>query len=121
MRIYIGHASSYDYKNELYLPLKNSTLAQQHELIFPHENSAAPISSHSIIASCGLLIAEVSQPSIGLGIELGWAYDAGCRILCLHKENTKPSSALTIICDDFISYKNPGSMIDTLKKWLSCF
>lgn len=114
MRIYIGDASSFNYQGKLYLPLKNVVFAKDHEFIFPHEKSNTAVYSKSIIASSDLFITEVSFPSTGLGIELGWANDLGCEILCLHRLDSKPSDALNTICSDYIAYQNTNDMIEKL-------
>ena len=94
MRIYVGHASSFDYLNELYLPLKKSLLWQQREFILPHEFSKEPCDSKKIICQCDLMLAEVSYPSTGLGIELGWANSNNIPILGIYKTGCKISSSL---------------------------
>ncbi|MBN2356484.1 nucleoside 2-deoxyribosyltransferase [candidate division KSB1 bacterium] len=38
------------------------------------------------LADCDAMIAEISNPSLGVGYEIGYALDLGKRILCLHKE-----------------------------------
>lgn len=39
MRIYVTHSSGFNYKNELYLPLRNSALNEKHEITLPHEHT----------------------------------------------------------------------------------
>jgi len=46
-------------------------LFKNHEIILPHDKRN--LISKDIIKKCNLFIAEVSFPSTGLGIELGWA------------------------------------------------
>ncbi len=71
MKIYIGHSREYNYLEDLYMPLKTSLLFKNHEIILPHDKRN--LISKDIIKKCNLFIAEVSFPSTGLGIELGWA------------------------------------------------
>ena len=71
MKIYIGHSREYNYLEDLYTPIKTSLLFNNHEIILPHDKRN--LISKDIIKKCNLFIAEVSFPSTGLGIELGWA------------------------------------------------
>jgi hypothetical protein len=72
-KIYLTHASTFDYKTLLYQPLKASSLADNYQIIFPHETDSAARYSKEIIKNSDLVLAEVSYPSTGQGIELGWA------------------------------------------------
>lgn len=111
MKIYLCHASSFDYHNELYQPIKTSSLWPQHQFIFPHALHEKPSSSKDIISDCDLVIAEVSVPSTGLGIELGWAEVSGRSILCLYKKGMCVSSSLPIICKHFVEYESADEMV----------
>ena len=73
MKIYVAHSKKLDYKKELYEPLRNSSLNNEHEIILPHEKSDKPFSSKEFFKTCDVIIAEVSYSGTGLGIELGWA------------------------------------------------
>ena len=37
MKIYIAHSQSFDFKTELYIPIKNSPLSKEYSFVFPHE------------------------------------------------------------------------------------
>ena len=43
---------------------------------------------YQAIELCDLLVAEISKPSIGVGMEIMLAKTFGKKILCLHKETT---------------------------------
>lgn len=117
LNIYTAHASSIDYKQEFYKPIKNSRLEDEHNIIYPHEDSDEPFDSlRFFYTECDLFIAEVSNPSTGLGIELGWAYEADIPIICLHKSNTKPTNALNQITKMIYSYESKEDMIQTLQE-----
>jgi hypothetical protein len=74
MDIYIGHSSSIDFKEQLYEPLRNSGLDDEHNIVLPHEDSDEPFNSKKLLKNkCDVFVAEVSEASTGLGIELGWA------------------------------------------------
>lgn len=110
VKIYIAHASCFDYQNELYKPLKASSLAEKHTLIFPHEADENPTHSKAIIGACDAIIAEGSHPSTGMGIELGWADDLGKPIIVIHKRDRQPSPSISIIASAVMPYSNINAL-----------
>ena len=72
MKIYISHSSKYDYINKIYNPIKESHLNQRNTFFFPHDNNNKVINTKDVISKYDLIIAEVSLPATGQGIELGW-------------------------------------------------
>lgn len=117
MKIYVAHSRQFDFKNDLYRPLQQSSLTKSHQFIFPHQNDTF-INSKPIIKNCDLVIAEISYPSIGEGVELGWANDAGVKIICAyHKGSPKPSS-LSLLTDTFVIYQQPDDLINQLETLL---
>lgn len=120
MKIYIGHSSEFNHQDELYNPIRDSILNSLHEIILPHEiyKEAKDFITKDIIKSCDLMIAEVSLPSTGLGIELGWANSFGRPIICIYRKGSKISSSLKVVCNDFIEYINKNDMIEKIEKLL---
>ena len=117
MKIYISHSSEYDYINKIYNPIKNSNLSESNSFVLPHESKI--INTKAVIANSDLVIAEVSIPSTGQGIELGWTNYCKTPIVCIYKKGTKISSALKFITNNFIEYENVNDMIDKLKEFIS--
>ena len=117
MKIYIGHSKNFDFKKELYQPLKQSGLASKHELVFPHETDQV-INSKDIIKNCDLMIAEVSFPATGLGIELGWANCFERQIICIYKTGSKISSSLKVVTNTFIEYSDNEELVNKLSEVL---
>ncbi len=117
MKIYIGHPKQFDYKKNLYEPIRNSGLDKEHEIIFPHEKDEL-LDSRDLIKSCDLMIAEVSLPSTGLGIELGWADCLGVPIICMHKKGSSISDSLKMTTDIFIEYSDGDEMVSLLENEL---
>ena len=85
--IYVIHPTNFDYKNQLYSPFKNSLINEKYKLILPHETTE--VNSKKIIKKCKLIIAEVSIPSTGSGIELGWVNNYNIPIICIYKKDIK--------------------------------
>lgn len=114
MKIYVSHSSCYDYQNELYEPIRKSELNKQHEIILPHEYTTKQFNSKEYLKNCNLIVAEVSYPSTGQGIELGWANTYTVPIACIHKKEAKPSGSLYVISEAFIGYENSEDMIQKI-------
>jgi len=121
MKIYVTHSSGFDYQNELYQPLRKSELNKLHEITLPHEHTTDQFNSKDYMKECNLILAEVSYPSTGQGIELGWANLYKVPIVCLYKEGTKPSGSLKVISNSFIEYENNQDMIQKLTDYLLTF
>ena len=119
MKIYVSHSSGYDYDKELYLPIEQSSIVKNHKVILPHKVKL--VNTKEIIAESDLVIAEVSLPTTGQGIELGWADFSNKPILCIHKLDSKISSALKFITKHFIEYKNEADMIEKVSFFIDSF
>jgi hypothetical protein len=113
MRIYVAHSNNYDFKSELYSVLRRSELNNKYTILLPHETDVF-INTKQIIMGSDVIVAEVSYPATGEGIELGWASDANKRIICVYKSGSKPSSSLKVVSDTFIEYASPTELIDKL-------
>ena len=110
MKIYVSHSSSFDYRSELYEPLKER-LGMSHELILPHENNESGIDAKALIRGADMVLAEVSYPSTGQGIELAWAEAAGVPVVCVYKHGATPSSALGFIGLEPVGYESSDEML----------
>jgi len=120
MTIYVTHSSGFNYKNELYQPLRQSELNDFHHITLPYEHSVEPLSSKEYLKDCDLvLVAEVSYPSTGQGIELGWADLYHLPIVCLYKQGMKLSRSLKVVAQTFIEYENSEDMVRKLSAHLS--
>lgn len=113
MKIYVCHSSALDYKKELYQPIRQSKLNSKYEFILPHEKDDQVFNSKEIIPECDLIIAEVSYPSTGMGIELGWANKESKKILLISRKDFPISKSLITVSSDFIEY---SSTIDLIEK-----
>ncbi len=119
MKIYVAHSTQFNYQEELYKPLRSSQLDTKNEIILPHENSLELFNSKEYFDSCDLVIAEVSFPSTGEGIELGWANIKNVKIICVYRAGSKFSSSLKAVSKDFIEYSSSSDLIQKLEKLLS--
>lgn len=111
MKIYVCHSSAFDFVKELYEPLK---MIQGHELVLPHYGGN-DAHSKDVIASCDLVIAEVSHPSTGMGIELGWADADGIPIACIHRNDAKVSDAVRHVAKELVAYDGPDDLVRVIE------
>lgn len=118
MKIYISHSSQYDYISKIYNPIKNSDLLQTNTFFLPHEDKNKIVNTKDIISNYDLVIAEVSFPATGQGIELGWADYAKTPILCIYEKGTKISSSLRFITNHFIEYEDINDMINQISNFI---
>ena len=100
-KIYIIHSSSFDYKKDLYGPLEKMT---DLEFVFPHKKENEHVDSRDLIKNCDLVLAEVSYPSLGAGIEIGRAEALGKPIVAIYETGSKISSSLKFVTKNFIEY-----------------
>lgn|SRR3989338_463896 len=114
-KIYVSHSTSFNFKEELYRPLKK---LKGSELILPHEKSDKPESSKGIIKTCSALIAEVSIPSHAVGIEIGWADSFAIPIIFIFKKNSKISKSLKLLSNNFIEYDKVENILPKLAETL---
>lgn len=116
MKIYIAHSKSFDYQNELYVPIRNDKTLSVHEVLLPHEFSNTSSNRRDFYKDIDLFIAECSYPATGLGIELGWAFDDNTPIYCLHKKGTEVSRSIYAITQNILEYKDIDEMLEIIEK-----
>lgn len=117
MRIYVCHSRHFDYEIELYQPLLESALAGEHVLVFPHDKTPEH-STKEIIKGCDMLIAEVSLPGTGLGIQLGWANSAGKPIVCVNRSGAVVSNSLKYVSDTYLEYTDSADLVKQIVSYL---
>lgn len=120
MKIYVAHSRSFDFKKELYEPIKQSSLNDKHTFVLPHETSDEPFNSKDYLKNeADLLIAEVSESATGLGIELGWADTYEVPIVCIYRKGSKVSGSLQVVSKHFVEYSNGKELISGIEQILN--
>lgn len=115
MNIYFAHSTGFDFKNELYKPLRESDLNNKYNLMLPHELSDQQFNSKERMKNeIDVVVAEVSYPSTGMGIELGWADAFDKPIICIYKSGTKPSGAVRALTEKVIEYTDADDFVKKL-------
>lgn len=118
-RIYLAHSrdKQFDFQHDYYEPIQSAF--SEHEIHVPHSPNAIYVDSETLLPQCSLMIAEVSYPSTGLGMELIWAKHANIPVLCIHKTATPPSSSVTNKFSNVASYENTENMVIKIKDWMN--
>ena len=112
MKILVIHSSNFDYKKELYEPIKKSTLSQNHTFILPFEQSSFPVMKSLIEKKeIDFILAEIAYPSTGQGIELGWAEVFGMPVVCVCKKGKVYSGAVKIVTSEIYEYGDETELL----------
>jgi hypothetical protein len=119
MKIYLAHSTHFDFKDKLYGPLRGSTLNTEHELLFPHETDAPPEITRDMIQGCDALIADVSAPSLGVGIEMGWADAFHVPVIAMSEKGSKVSFSIDNVTTQRFEYDGPDDMIAKVESALT--
>mgnify|MGYP001563725179 FL=1 len=116
MKIYFGHARITDNAiNELYSAVKKSQINGLHEVVLPKDRDSS-FDSKEFLKSCDLMFAEVSIPSTGLGMEIGWAVLYGIKIYCVSRKGSKISNSLKFITSNFFEYSTYEELVEYIEK-----
>ncbi len=118
MKIYVAHSRKDDYKNELYKPIRDSELNKVAEIILPHENDDDIFDSREELKSVDYMIAEVSYPSVAIGIEIGWADMYNVPVILLHKSDSIVSNSVRGVATEVIEYSSSEDMVKKLTDFL---
>jgi|SRR3989344_39964 len=113
MRIFIAHASNFDFRGKLYDPIRSSLLNEEHEFILPQEQGTEII-TRDVIKEIDLFVVDASMPSTGAGIELGWASAYGKPIIGIHEKGTTPTRALRFVTHIVLEYSSADDLIEKL-------
>jgi hypothetical protein len=119
MKILVTHSSNFDFEEKLYKPIRGSQLYKEHEIIFPQDGGERKEITPETIKSRDLILAEVSLPSTGQGIELGQAQIFDVPVICVHEEGADISTSLDKVANTYISYKSSDDMLSKVTKELS--
>ena len=113
MRIYFAHPRSINYQEIIYQPVKGSRVLSTHDFILPHDDKTDKHHNNNrdFYRTIDLMIAEVSEPSTGLGIELGWTHDSWIPIYCFYRDNVKPSGSIWAVTKHIVPYRDPQDFI----------
>jgi hypothetical protein len=123
MKIYVSHSKHFlEYEDELYTPLLAS-FGETHSFIFPHAKSTEPYNTKELFESgdVDLIIAEVSYPATGQGVELGWADIYGIPIVAVYRFGTEPSGSLQLLTGELLEYQDEDEMVEKISQALELY
>jgi nucleoside 2-deoxyribosyltransferase len=87
----------------------------------PDESRVMMQQAFTDIDDCDLLIAEVSEKAIGVGIEIGYAAAKGKPVVYLRNSSAEHSTTVAGTADHIVLYKGAPDLAGTLAKKLSLF
>jgi len=117
MKIFVAHASSFDFKNKLYAPIRESVLNTEHEFFLPQETGDEEVTLETIKNS-DALVCEVSIPSTGAGIEMGWAHASHIPILCIYEKGSQPQVSAEYVATEYVEYADSADMIGKIQRFI---
>lgn len=117
MRIFVAHASSFDFRNKLYAPIRESALNVEHQFFLPQETDEDYVDLE-FIQSCDAIICDVSLSSTGAGIELGWAHASYIPILCIYEKGSRPQVSAEYVATEYVEYIDPADMIGKIQRFI---
>ena len=118
MKIFFSHSSSFDYKNQLYLPIKNYFKDSEFNFFFPEEQK---INTKEITKNSDLFFCELSYQSTGVAIETGWADAYSKPIFCFYKNGTTVPTAYNYLTDNFYNYSTTQELLEKIQDVLTNF
>jgi len=118
MNIYVAHSTGFDYMGRLYQPIRDKLVNHDTTFTLPHELSDDANNSKAIIKNSDIVIAEVSYPSTGLGIELGWADELNTPVYCIHEAGKAISTSIKMVSNQCVAYEGIEDMISCIQNIL---
>lgn len=110
MKVYLAHSKNFDYPEELYQFLSKDDELSKVEFVFPKN-----ISSRESFRGLDVMIAEVSEPDLRVGMEIGWAYDEGIPIYGVSNHSiSSPSDVL----GEVRTYQTSKDLVSTIQELL---
>ncbi len=85
------------------------------DVIFPHDIGEDVQLRKEAMEKTDLMIVEVSIPSTGSGIEMGWAHNAGIPIHAFHQGSSEPSPAMKFVTENINVYVTEDHVRDVLQ------
>lgn len=113
MKVFVAHASSFNFKDKLYVPLRASVLNAEHDILLPQEKEIEEITREHI-KHCDVLVADVSAPSLGAGIEMGWADAFGVPVIAMAEKGSHVSFSIDNVVSERFEYESPEDMVAKL-------
>jgi len=118
MLLFFTAAPSFDAQKELASPLSAAKALKKHELLFPTLQKP-PFDAHGALKASDIVFAEVSAPSLEVGLHLGWASATFIPIVCVSKKGTTLAPMLKDVSKFFIEYDSPADLATKVADFMS--
>ena len=106
LNIYFMHSTKFDYNNLLYKEILSSAVCLNHNLILPMSKEFKEVYRKDLITKADIIIIELSNPTIGLGLELKWLKKENKPKLFLSLNNEIPKQYKKYITNFKVTSKN---------------
>ncbi|MDD4188016.1 MAG: hypothetical protein PHX04_04570 [Bacilli bacterium] len=120
LKVYFIHSSKIDYNNLLYRPILASSVCIKHELMLPQSKNYQDKYIKDLIDKADIIIAEVSEPSFGLKLELRWALKSGKPVKYISLNNEVPKK-LTKLVPEIEHTRNDKSIINIIEDYIEYY
>lgn len=88
-------------------------------IVFPHTTAEEVHLTKKAIETCDRILVEISIPSTGSGIEMGWANAVGKPITAFHQGGSEHSPAVKFATEDIHVYITEDDIVEQLGKLVS--
>lgn len=114
---FVSHPSGSTQHTPTFFTAINEFVAAEEnvQIIFPHDSEEGVKLTRDAIDKSDLVLVEVSIPSTGSGIELGWANAAGKPIIAFHQGGSEPSPALKFATQAMYVYVTEDDITKVLR------
>ena len=116
LNIYIIHSTKFDYNNYLFKRLLASKVCLAHNLVLPMTKENQAKYTKDLMNEADLIIAEVSHPSFGLGLELKWLQKFDKPKLFISLDNQVPKKYKKLVSN--FTETNETNYIKTIEDFI---
>lgn len=118
LAVYVTHSEHLEYIQELYHPILMVLKNQFHHFVFPNVKPTEPLAFKSLISEADFVIAEVSESSMRLGMELAMAEQMNKQLFLICKRDKKPDHSLQNLPLEIHYYENEYEMLRLIESFI---
>ncbi len=115
LKIHVVHSQKIINYRNLYKIIRTSQKLQNHEIFLPHETSEI-FNTKQMIKAADLIVAECTEMTPGIAIELAWADAFEKDVIVFVKENQEVSGYLKFFNFKIMSYNDEMEIVEYLKE-----
>lgn len=118
LNIYFIHSNKFNYEEQIYKKILNSTLCVTQNIILPYSNNNKNKYAKDLINNADLIIVDLYSPSFGLSLELKWLLKTtNKKILYLSQDNKIPDKYKKII-DNITIHNETNTYINIIENFI---